>query len=339
MREHTHVNLRFSKQKYQCISVFPLVVSEWCKREVLKDKSLLQKQHSIVQFIAGYHGGRKPVVKVYLRKKDEQVVMLFKNCCKRPKETEFEFVNIDDDANKISTEVKQIKFYEERARPIDISTMKKLGQVIQEHGEKIYARYSNVVGIGVSQVRRVGNTIKEEPCIVLYCLDKTLIPYGESPLPKYIAGWPCDLREDIVMFGGYACPDYCPSSNPNFPEPGCSIGIPSVKSAGSVGFLVEPTNPVNNFGLGCGFLTASHVAVESFQDLYYDESLLSSHNRLALEKHFIVHPSCQDSGHTGHKVGEVVESYCGNYGLNKIGMDFALVKNNIFRQQGNFFLN
>lgn len=223
------------------------MISEWCKREVLKDKSILQKQHSIVQFIAGYRGGKKPVVKVYLRKKDEQVEMLFKNCCKLPKDTEYEFVSVVENSKKISKEVEQIKFYEKRASPINISTMKKLGQVIQEQGEKIYARYSNVVGIGVSQVRRVGNIIKEEPCIVLYCLDKTLIPFGESPLPEYIAGWPCDLREDIVMFGGYACPNYCPSSNPNFPEPGCSIGIPSVDSAGSVGFLVEPTNPINNF--------------------------------------------------------------------------------------------
>lgn len=76
------------------------MISEWCKREVLKDKSILQKQHSIVQFIAGYRGGKKPVVKVYLRKKDEQVEMLFKNCCKLPKDTEYEFVSVVENSKK-----------------------------------------------------------------------------------------------------------------------------------------------------------------------------------------------------------------------------------------------
>lgn len=312
------------------------MIREWRKREIIPDKSILQKQPSIVQFIAGYRGERKPVVKVYLREDDERAKMLFKDCCKVSKGTQFEFVNVVENSKRISKEVEQINFYEEKAQPIDIVTMKQLGQVIQEHGEKIYAKYSTVVGIGVSQVRRIGKIIQEEPCIVLYCLDKTLIPFGESPLPEYIAGCPCDLREDIVMFGANACPNYCPSSNPNLPEPGCSIGIPSVDSAGSVGFLVESNNPINNFGLEYGFLTASHVAVERFQDLYHNESLLSRHHLLALREHFIVHPSWQDSGHIDHKVGQVVESFCGNYGLNKIGMDFALVKNSICRQEGNF---
>lgn len=29
--------------------------------------------------------------------------------------------------------------------------------------------------------------------------------------------------------------------------------------------------------------------------------------------------------------------FCGNYGLGKIGMDFVLVKNNMFRLEGIFF--
>lgn len=136
-------------------------------------------------------------------------------------------------------------------------------EIIQEQGDAIYSKYSNVVGIGISPERSVGDLIQNEPCIVLYCLDKNIIPFGETQLPESIAGWPCDIREDFVMFG--TCPFPCPSSSQNVPEPGCRIGIPSVESAGSVGFLVESNYQVNT--LGSGFLTASHVAIERFEDI------------------------------------------------------------------------
>lgn len=141
-------------------------------------------------------------------------------------------------------------------------------------------------------MRCVGNIIKEEFCIVLYCLDKILILYGESFLLKYIVGWFCDLREDIVMFGGYVCFDYCLFFNFNFLEFGCSIGIFLDKFVGFVGFLVELINLVNNFGLGCGFFIVFYVVVKSFEELYCDEFLLFSYYCFVFKEYFIVYLLC-----------------------------------------------
>lgn len=304
-----------------------------CKREIIEDKTLLQKHPSIIQFIAGRRSDGKPVVKVYLRNDDLEAEHNFKNCSNVSEETRFEFVNVEKIPKLISKDVEKINIQEKSAPPINTATFAQLREIIQEQGDAIYSKYSNVVGIGISPVRSVGDLIQNEPCIVLYCLDKNIIPFGETQLPESIAGWPCDIREDFVMFG--TCPFPCPSSSQNFPEPGCRIGIPSVESAGSVGYLVESNYQVNT--LGSGFLTASHVAIERFEDLYHYGSLLSGNHLLSLKQHFIVHPAWQDNGKTNHQVGEVVESFCLNYGLNKIGMDFALVKNQICRAAGTLF--
>lgn len=317
-----------SKDSDSLLYMYFSVIEEWSKREVMQDRSILHKHPSIVQFIAGHRGDRKPVIKVYLRNNDEKAKQFFQNCCSVSEDTQFEFVNVAENSKEISKEVEKINLHEKKAPAFKKSAIKKLGEIIQEHGEKIYARYSNVIGIGISQVKHFGSKIQEQPCIVLYCLDKTLIPFGEKPLPESLAGWPCDVREDFVIFG--MCPSSCPSSSQDFPELGCSIGIPSVDSAGSVGFLVESTNPINK--LRCGFLTASHVAIKQFHELYHHKSLLSMH-QLALKKHFVVHPSWQDNKHVDHTVGEVVESFCGNYGLEKIGMDLALVMINNDRRE------
>lgn len=53
----------------------------------------------------------------------------------------------------------------------------------------------------ISNVRCVGGIKKEELCIVLYCLDKMIIFYGEYLLLEFFEGWFCDIREDIVMLG------------------------------------------------------------------------------------------------------------------------------------------
>lgn len=307
-------------------------IEEWLKRDVIRDKSVLKMHPSIIKYITGYkyRDDKKQFIKVYIHGDDKKAENFFKECCKVSEDTHFEFVNVvrSKEENK---EVEELKQRERKAPAVDNSTRKQLKQIIQEYGDKIYARYSNVVGIRIGKVRRVGNTIQEHPCLVLYCLDKFLIPFGEKPLPEAIAGWPCDIREDFVRFG--ICPNRCLASRQNLPDPGCSIGIPSDDSSGSVGFLVESKDPLNTFEFG--FLTASHVAIKRFEQLYHDEKLLSMHF-LKLNNHFIVHPSWIDNEHIDHKVGKVVESFCGNYGLDKIGLDFALIASSHCRNGGIF---
>lgn len=307
-------------------------IEEWLKRDVILDKSVLKMHPSIIKYITGYkdRDDKKQVIKVYLHGDDKEAENFFKECCQVSEDKHFEFVNVERSKGK-SKEVEELKQRERKAPAVDNSTRKQLKQIIQEYGDTIYARHSNVVGIRIGKARRVGDTIQEQPCLVLYCLDKFLLPFGEKPLPETIAGWPCDIREDFVRFG--VCPNRCFASRQNLPDPGCSIGMPSDDSSGSVGFLVESKDPLNTFEFG--FLTASHVAIKRFEQLYHDEKLLSMHF-LKLNNHFIVHPSWIDNEHNDHKVGKVVESFCGNYGLDKLGLDFAVIASSHCRNGGIF---
>lgn len=56
----------------------------------------------------------------------------------------------------------------------------KLNKIISSCVEIIYVNYLNVVGMGISDVRFEGDKMFEELCIVVYCLDKILILYGEK---------------------------------------------------------------------------------------------------------------------------------------------------------------
>lgn len=297
------------------------------KRDVIQNETALEKHPSILQYIAGHRGDGKQVVKFFLRDDDKNAQIGFKKACHDLENKELEFVNLVVKSKEIQRKAEKIKLCERNAPAIDKTTRNELKQIIQEHGRKIYATYSNVVGMRIGKVRCVGDEIEDKPCIVLYCLDKTLIPFGEKPLPKTIAGWPCDVREDYVMFGH--CPNRCFAFRQNLPDPGCSIGIPSVDSSGSVGFLIEPKNPTDQFQ--CGFLTASHVAVKRFKEL---NNTLLSMTHLSLENHLIVHPSWQDNGYVDNTVGQVIESFCGNYGHRMVGLDFALVRSNECRKEG-----
>lgn len=247
----------------------------------------------------------------------------------------FETVDIDTKAKEIKKQAQKITHAEKDLPAIGILTGMKIGQIIQRHSDRIHASYSNVVGIGMSQVRCVGDTIVREPCIVLYCLDKSIIPFGEKPLPEQLEGIYCDSREDFVMFG--LCPHPCPASNIGCPEPGCSIGIPSKMSTGSVGFLVKQTSLKDQ--PSSGFLTASHAALKDFEDLY-NKGFLSKHNP-DFSTFKIFHPFCTE-GDDSVEVGSVVESFIGNYiyttedfktSGKKEGLDFALVTTTTRREE------
>lgn len=90
---------------------------------------------------------------------------------------------------------------------------------------------------------------------------------AKNKLPETIQGCPCDLREDMVMFGTST---ECRYENPN---PGCSVGMSFKHEFGSAGFLAKSNatleNPVT------GFLTAAHVVIQELHKLYQAESLLS----------------------------------------------------------------
>ena len=93
------------------------------------------------------------------------------------------------------------------------------------------AKYSVIVGLSVDSVQRADG---DEPCIVIHCLDKSLVPFGEKPLPDSINKCQVEIREDFVLFGQL--------KNCTSLVAGCSIGRPSNPSAGAAGFLVRSKN-------------------------------------------------------------------------------------------------
>lgn len=305
--------------KYNLSSLYA-EIGEWLKREVIEDKASLPEYPSIIKCIAGQRDD-KNVVKVYHSGDiTEEAKDDFKEKCKLEK-TDFEFVNIDG-TNEMPDEIKKTEALEREPLDVDRSNIKELDHIIEMHTDKLYASYSNIIGIRIG--RRV-HYDKLEQCIIIYCLDKTLIPFGEKKIPETLAGWPCDLREDFIMLG--MCSTDCKSIGADYPKLGCSIGRLATTGFGSVGFMYESMDSDIS-----GFLTASHVAVENCGELHKVNQLMSSHH-LGQKEHTIVHPSWGENNCVDHPVGQVVESFFGNYESSE-GLDFAAVKTNKRREGG-----
>lgn len=269
---------------------------------------------SVIRYIAGVKN-EKPFVKVFLRYEDKPAMTFFQNL-PLPKDTLVEFVNITTLAKENKNMSDTVNCRTAMCKDI----RDKLNKIISNRAENLYANHSNVVGLGISDVRFEGDKMFEEPCIVVHCLDKSLIPYGEKQLPLSIDGYPCDLRESIFMFG--SCFD-CRNRNP---DPGCSISRPFDTSTGSAGFLVKSKNTS-----ATGFLTAAHVAMREVGDLHSTELFLSQCKKLAgpdydfaRKQYSIVHPAWQQSAKCD-VIGEVSESFIGN-NSDQIGIDAAFIQ-------------
>lgn len=287
------------------------MVKEWKKKDMFKNKDILKKHPSVQTYLAGTRDGIH-VVKVFLSgndKKDAEV-----NLRTTFPDVPFVFVDVDIESKTMLANMTNIKEKEKRAPPIDKQTRREMNKVIQSHAEEVFANHSSIIGIEISNVRSENNIIVNGLSIVLLCLDESILPFGESPLPKSLGGYPCDVRREFVMFGH--CDD-CQTLNI-----GCSIGIPSVRSAGSVGFFVR-SNDSQGFSK-YGFLTAAHVAIKQCDELYEGSSLLSNHS-LSKLSHKIIHPSPVDNT-INIVVGEVIESFIGNFGSHGIGIDAAFVQ-------------
>lgn len=304
-------------------------IKEWYKREILEDITVLLEYPAYERHIVGYRDDDKRVVKIFLNKDDENVKTIFKSCIGSD-DTEFEFVNTQKRAKKEEdSELRE----QETSNTLDSEIICQLQQIISNYDDKFAKIYSNFTGMAPGNARRQGSSIRLGPCIILYCLDKTITPYGENPLPKFLEGLHCDIREDYTVFTT-GC-NYCKFAEQNSIQLGCSIGIPSENESGSVGFLVEPMRQTDTFR--CGFLTASHVAIDmpTYQKLYSSNHLLSMPSSLK-KSHFVVHPSYPDNNDSNSIVGEVVESFCGNFGPSYTGLDIAVVKCNSCTQKGIF---
>mgnify|MGYP003692156585 CR=1 FL=1 len=225
------------------------VVRQWKKREVIQNKKeLREKMPSFLNYIGGEKNGR-PVVVVFIKNNEkEKAKRYFTNNSVIPK-AEYEVVNVN-------SEVKNISEYLEEPK-LSAYERKLLQDIIRNEEEKLLAFHSNLIGIGVGcKTMRHG---LQENCIVLHCLDKTLIPFGEEELPEFLGGYPVDLRDDFFMIG------HNTRSHP--------LKWSSREYAGSVEFHVKSNKPSNLSE--CGFLAPEHVA-KAFAELHKEEALLTN---------------------------------------------------------------
>lgn len=290
--------------------------------------TMLKKNPNLQHYIVGIKDATE-VVKVFLcgdDKEEEKARADFEKAVVIPKTIHIEFVNLDKRSKEILKEREEIQKHEEKESVIEESKRIKMQKVINKHKRKLFKKHSNILGITSSNVRYDGKTYFAEPCIVFYCFDKNVVPFGEEPLPTQIEGWHCDHREELSMFA--TCPSPCLVSNKAFPELGCSIGVESSDEVGSTGFLVESNK--NDFEHG--FLTAAHVAVQGYDILYKRHKFMYGFVPLTLQMTTIVHHySSERLDDQGHKevqtiekrVGSLVEAICGNY--TDRGIDFAFV--------------
>lgn len=298
---------------------FRIAVRTWEKREALRCLQGLESYSSVLKYIAGLKEN-KPTIKVFLRNDDTEATHFFKYNNQIPNGTYIEFVNVAEKSKEIFVDEEDI---DDSLFSDNKHARTKIGEIIKKHGEKIYAKHSSVVGLDAGSSFFNG---KVQPCIIMYSLDKDLIPYGEDPLPTSLEGWHCDVREDIVMFGA-ACCDCRQITHPN---PGCCIGLPS-KGFGSAGFLVKSKS---SHSTDTGFLTAAHVAAKNLDELYNFNVLLSNLETSECRDD-IVHPLLPDYRQY-QTIGKVKESFFGNWGDECIGIDAAFVKSYKPRNEGSF---
>lgn len=239
-----------------------------------------------------------------------------------------EFIVVPDRIEEIKKTLAPITVKENSARSINAKKRSLIDKIIRERATEIYKNHSDVFGLKISNVRSVGGELIEDPCIVIYCLDKSFIPANENKLPTEIDGFKCDIRENIIMFGGGG-------------NLGSSIGTPYDVKFGSIGFFAK-SNVTSDIPAS-GFLTAAHVAITELDRLHDEKALLTKcksrkHCEFAKERHLIIQPAWPYSD-SCTPIGEVAESFCGNYKSHAdgkwYGIDAAFINTYPPKQDGN----
>ena len=141
-----------------------------------------------------YIAGRKsclPVVKVFMSYEDENDKKIISKICGERKGHNFEIIYViaSHQFKQKSENTRNRMELEETASSKDIEMMQKLHRIIQRQSEKLMARHSTVIAIGVDRNQN------GFPIIVLYCLDKLIIPFGEKKIPEYLEDEKVEIRD------------------------------------------------------------------------------------------------------------------------------------------------
>lgn len=298
-------------------------------QNIFKDDNAWKEHRSISGYIHGIKNGVQ-VVKFFLKYDDKRAKLNMEENISKGLHTEF--IVISDRIEEIKKNLAPITAKENSTPAVDANKRNRIDKIIRKGAANIYKNHSDVFGLRISNIRNVGGEFIEEPCIVIYCLDKSFIPANENKLPTELDGWPCDIRENIIMFGGRT----------NLES---SIGTPYDGNYGSIGFLAKSNVSADPQMRFSGFLTAAHVAIKQLDKLHKENALLTECKsregcEFAKERHIIVRPPwyCSPSC---KPIGEVVESYCGNYkppeDNNSFGIDAAFINTYLPKYEGKCF--
>ncbi|XP_078329133.1 uncharacterized protein LOC111112657 isoform X2 [Crassostrea virginica] len=275
-------------------------------------EQLLEKFPSVLTYIVGKKHG-KSTIKVFLKYDDSKAEGYFRQDFH---EHVTQFVNV---SKRIEENVEEPSPY--KPKQLKIEDRKRLKEVIKRHSTALTTNHSQIFQISTGTMP----DDKEEPCIVIHCFDKSLVPIGEQELPNELEDCPIYIKEGVIMFG--SCKG-CTSL-----KKGCSIGVPSDEDVGSIGSFVTIRNRVT-LQKKTGFITAAHVALPTFKEFYREKKLFSEH--VIKDPYKIVHAMLDDK--TPKEIGVVSEAFCGTYKVSEAfcgtyrktykGIDAAFVETN-----------
>ena len=323
-----------------CFVICIIVIEEWTKREIVPDRErLFRRFPSFLTLIAGKRKGRS-IVEVFLRDSDKKADILdyLKERCKLSFDVEFYASDVSERRQRETESSEKVKHNKEMnpLSEVEKHTMGNMRKLVQIHEDILLANYSNLVGIGVSRI--VDGIRCGKPCIVLHCLDKTIVPFGENMLPKFIEGYPVEVQENLYTFA------YCETCPPI--DYHCSIGTLHFENGktytreGSVGFFVN--NRLDSHG--SGFLTAAHVVFSQTQlkHIYNSKDIFCKADEE--DNYKILHQSKADKK-TFEVIGQVNKAFFGNCNTTPngvdtlVGIDAAYVKCASSIQKGTFLIN
>lgn len=102
----------------------------------------LERYPSVLKYIAGWKDN-KPTIKVFLSNGDTEAKDFFKHNNQIPNGTCFEFINI---AEKSKEKIHTAKV-DYSSFPDEVYVRTGLGNIINKHAKKLYAKHSSIVGL------------------------------------------------------------------------------------------------------------------------------------------------------------------------------------------------
>ncbi|XP_062608453.1 uncharacterized protein LOC134270277 [Saccostrea cucullata] len=130
-----------------------------------------------------------------------------------------------------------------------------LPTISEKEARELFKRHSNLTMISASPYKSIGyskgkHRVVKKPCILLLCLHKGYIPYGEEEFPRRIGDVEVDVQEGFCNFG-----------NGESIEMGGDIRRKGSKSVGTIGGFVSL--PFSKIGLiTCAHVVLSHEELE-----------------------------------------------------------------------------